>query len=86
MSLVRRRSLARAAALMSEIVARQCDTWRALPGFDGILREPEYGDEDVRRVRRNGENKLDGKYIYVNAALAGEPVGLAEAESYWTVS
>lgn len=54
--------------------------------FDGILREPEYGDQDVRRVRLNGEIKLDGKFVYVNAALAGEPVGLVESESCWTVS
>src|SRR5882757_8294787 len=33
--------------------------------FDGILREPEYGDQDVRRVRLNGEIKLDGKFVYV---------------------
>jgi len=54
--------------------------------FDGILREPEYGDQDVRRVRLNGEIKLDGKFVYVNAALAGEPVGLVESEGCWTVS
>jgi len=54
--------------------------------FDGILRSPEYGDQDVRRVRHNGEIKLAGKFIYINAALAGEPVGLAEAEDGWTVS
>ena len=54
--------------------------------FDGILREPEYGDQNVRRVRLNGEIKLDGKFVYVNAALAGEPVGLVESENCWTVS
>lgn len=54
--------------------------------FDGILREPEYGEHDVRRVRLNGEIKLDGKFVYVNAALAGEPVGLVESETCWTVS
>jgi transposase InsO family protein len=54
--------------------------------FDGVLREPEYGDQDVRRVRLNGEIKLDGKFVYVNAALAGEPVGLVESEGCWTVS
>jgi putative transposase len=54
--------------------------------FDGILRSPEYGDQDVRWVRRNGEIKLGGKFIYITAALAGEPVGLAESEDSWTVS
>jgi len=54
--------------------------------FDGILRSPEYGDQEVRWVRHNGEIKLDGKFIYISAALAGEPVGLAESESCWTVT
>ena len=54
--------------------------------FDGILREPKYDDQDVRRVRHNGEIKLDGKFVYVNAALAGEPVGLVQSESCWNVS
>jgi len=54
--------------------------------FDGILREPEYGDQDVRRVRLNGEIKLDGKFVYINVALAGEPVGLVESEGCWTIS
>src|SRR5213080_687751 len=54
--------------------------------FDGILRSPEYDDQDVRRVRHNGEIKLDGKFVYVNAALAGEPVGLVQSESCWNVS
>jgi transposase InsO family protein len=54
--------------------------------FDGILRSPDYGDQDVRRVRHNGEIKLGGKSVYINAALAGEPVGLVEAEGCWTVS
>src|SRR5262245_36790522 len=54
--------------------------------FDGNLRSPEYGDQDVRRVRHNGEIKFDGKFIYISDALAGEPVGLAESEGYWTVS
>ena len=48
--------------------------------FDGILRSPDYGDQDVRWVRHNGEIKLDGRFVYINAALVGEPVGLAETE------
>ena len=58
----------------------------SLRRFDGILRSPEYGDQEVRRVRHNGEIKLDGKFIYINAALVSEPVGLVEAEDGWTVS
>ncbi len=54
--------------------------------FDGILRSPEYDDQDVRWVRHNGEIKLDGKFVYINAALASEPVGLAESEDGWIVS
>jgi putative transposase len=54
--------------------------------FDGILREPEYDDQEVRRVRRNGDIKLDGKMIYLSQALSGEPIGLAEAEGCWLVS
>ena len=54
--------------------------------FDGILREPEYGDLEVRRVRHNGEIKLDGNMIYISAALVGEPIALGENEDGWTVS
>jgi hypothetical protein len=47
--------------------------------FDGVLREPGYGsDQVVRRVRQNGEIKWNGKTIYISEALVGEPVGLAE--------
>ena len=67
--------------------ATPAERYRAsLRRFDGILRSPEYGDLEVRRVRRNGEIKLDGKFIYITAALAGEPVGLAESEAGWIVS
>jgi transposase InsO family protein len=54
--------------------------------FDGILRTPEYGDQKVRRVRSNGEIKLDGKLIFIGEALIGEPVGLLEQDDGWTVS
>jgi putative transposase len=55
--------------------------------FDGVLREPDYGDDQkVRRVRHNGEIKLDGNMIFISAALVGEPIGLAEAADGWTVS
>ena len=49
--------------------------------FDGVLREPHYrADQEVRRVRSNGEIKWRGKLVQVGGALRGEPVGLAEAE------
>jgi putative transposase len=55
--------------------------------FDGILREPDYDDDwIVRRVRHNGEIKLNGNMIYISGALVGEPVGLAEDQQGWTVS
>lgn len=47
--------------------------------WDGILRSPEYGAEHtVRRVRHNGEIKWRGNTIYINQALAGEPIGMQE--------
>jgi transposase InsO family protein len=54
--------------------------------WDGILREPHYEpDEEVRRVRSNGEIKWRGKMIYLGQALIGEWVGLSEVESGWAV-
>jgi putative transposase len=47
--------------------------------FDGVLRAPDYGaGHTVRRVRTNGEIKWLGHTIYINEALAGEPIGLIE--------
>ncbi|MHC2333608.1 putative transposase [Bradyrhizobium sp. USDA 4454] len=55
--------------------------------FDGILREPEYADDqEIRSVRQNGEIKWLGNTIYISEALIGEPVGLAEERDGWTVS
>jgi len=55
--------------------------------FDGVLREPVYDDQqDVRRVRHNGEIRLSGNMIYISEALVGEPIGLAEHDDGWTVS
>jgi putative transposase len=56
--------------------------------YDGVLREPDYGvGHHVRRVRYKGEIKWNGGMIYISEALAGEPVGIAEADDgYWTVS
>ena len=63
--------------------ATPAERYQASPRhFDGILRSPEYGDQEVRWVRHNGEIKLDGKFIYINAALASEPVGLAEIRGW----
>ncbi|TWB47746.1 hypothetical protein FBZ94_11851, partial [Bradyrhizobium sacchari] len=30
--------------------------------------------------------KLNGRLVYINAALAGEPIGLTETEGCWSVS
>ena len=47
--------------------------------WDGVLREPEYGAEDeVRRVRQNGEIKWRGNTIYITTALIGEPICLRD--------
>ena len=47
--------------------------------WDGVLREPEYSAEDeVRRVRQNGEIKWRGNTIYITAALIGEPICLRD--------
>ncbi len=56
--------------------------------FDGVLREPNYGDEQtVRRVRHNGEIRWQGNTIYISAALIGEPIGLSEDEDGdWSAS
>jgi putative transposase len=63
--------------------ATPADRYMASPrSFDGVLREPEYGDhEEVRRVRHNGEIKWQGQTIYISKALAGEPVGLRDEGS-----
>jgi putative transposase len=54
--------------------------------WDGVLREPEYGQADlVRRVRHNGEIKWRGGTIYISAALTGEPVRLFDnVDGTWT--
>jgi hypothetical protein len=50
--------------------------------WNGVLRAPEYGaDCAVRRVRHNGEVKWRGSTVYINQALAGEPVDLSETEN-----
>jgi putative transposase len=67
--------------------ATPAERYRVSPRhFDGILRSPEYGDQEVRWVRHIGEIKLEGMFVYFIAALASEPVGLADSEDGWTVS
>lgn len=55
--------------------------------WDGVLRAPDYDDDDeLRRVRHNGEIKWRGNTVYISQALAGEPVGLHEtADGNWIV-
>jgi putative transposase len=68
--------------------ATPAERYQASPRrFDGVLREPDYDDDRmVRRVRHNGEIKLNGNMIYISGALIGEPIGLAEDQQGWTVS
>ncbi|HEV7880458.1 integrase core domain-containing protein, partial [Bradyrhizobium sp.] len=55
--------------------------------FDGVLREPEYAAElEVRQVRHNGEIRWRNQTIYINQALAGEPIALEENAAGWIVS
>ncbi len=55
--------------------------------WHGVLREPEYPlAHQVRRVRHNGAIRWQGGEVYLNQALAGEPVGLAERpDGSWAV-
>lgn len=50
-------------------------------------REPEYGDgTEVRRVRYSGEVKWKGREVFVTETLAGEPIGITEADDgLWEV-
>ncbi len=55
--------------------------------WHGVLREPEYPlAHQVRRVRHNGAIRWQGGEVYLNQALTGEPVGLAERpDGSWAV-
>jgi len=66
--------------------ATPAERYQASPRrFDGVPREPDYDDDRmVRRVRHNGEIKLNGNMIYISAALIGEPIGLAEDQQGWS--
>lgn len=47
--------------------------------WDGVLREPDYDCDDIRRVRHNGEIKWRGGTVYISTALIGEPIALKES-------
>ena len=42
--------------------------------------DPDYGQDEVRRVRSDGEIKWNGGLLYISDALIGEAVGIAECE------
>jgi len=42
--------------------------------------DPDYGQDEVRRVRSSGEIKWDGGLLYVSDILIGEAVGISECE------
>jgi transposase InsO family protein len=52
---------------------------RAMPDR---IEDPWYdADHEVRRVRRTGEIRWRGEYLFISEALAGELVGIAELET-----
>ena len=55
--------------------------------YSGRLRAPDYpADCEVRQVRRKGEIKWRGGYVFLNEALAGQPVALRETDNgHWRV-
>jgi putative transposase len=57
---------------------------RAYPEREPELEYPGYFE--VRRVRRSGEIKWRGKFVYVSQALIGEPVGLEPlSDRHWCI-
>ena len=42
--------------------------------------DPDYGQDQVRRVRSGGEIKWNGAMVYISDTLIGEAVGIAECE------
>jgi len=60
---------------------------RSARAYDGVLRSPDYGaDVAIRRVRRKGEIKWQGRMVFISEVLAGEPVGLNRiGEETWLV-
>ena len=54
----------------------------SLRAYGAIIQPPEYhDDQDIRRVRQNGEIKLYGHLIYVSQLLAGEPIDLRQQDN-----
>lgn len=55
--------------------------------YTGVLRSPDYDEgTSVRRVRKNGEIKWQGRDLYLSSPLAGEQVGLHRiGEDTWLV-
>jgi putative transposase len=48
--------------------------------------DPDYADDQVRRVRHSGEIKWNGSMLFVSEALIGEAVGIAQREDgHWLV-
>ncbi len=56
---------------------------RAMPSR---LPEPEYrSGMIIRKVRTSGEIKLEGQFVHISSALAGDAVGLEQTERGWRV-
>ena len=56
---------------------------RAMPSR---LPEPEYpGAMIIRKVRTSGEIKLEGQFVHISSALAGDAIGLEETQQGWRV-
>lgn len=50
--------------------------------YSRIIQPAEYtDDQEIRRVRQNGEIKLNGQLIYVSQVLAGQPIGLRQVDN-----
>jgi transposase InsO family protein len=50
------------------------------------LEDPDYGDDQVRRVRTDGQIKWSGAMYFISEALIGEAVGVAErSDGHWLV-
>ena len=43
--------------------------------------DPDYGEDEVRRVRSSGEIKWNGTMLYVSDALVGEAVGITKCDN-----
>ncbi len=56
--------------------------------YSGRLCPPDYPPEAlVRQVKRSGEIKWRGRYVYVSQTLAGQPIGVEQTdEALWRVT